>query len=341
MYAANEIILFLCDSDTGSKEHIEARQIIKAFLSNFAEMHSAQNMGALRQEIQNNLWKAAGVKEGQKDFSNISQEQIRVMVGSALFQLFLGTDFVFENDEKEALLGLFGVLPALLGAPSWAHWFFAGFYFERLTLVRFLKIRKAFIRNRGKAQMIEFVHFCNDNNISVSDALNSITLIFIVAAFIGIDTPIWFGIEKFRNDAQKYGELYRKDKSAFLKESVRVLGMKPGTTSYVLAEDIKLNIANQERTVYKGTAMLIMTGQCNRDVEIFGGAQQSFEYANSFDPTRENLDKIIAWNAVEEFIMSKDEETAPRQCPGHDVALFIMSMIMDMMAPKGVNVADV
>eukprot|EP01084_Bolivina_argentea_P026528 49349_1 len=323
---------------TGSKEHNEARQIIKAFLSDFQALHAGKNLGSLKEEIQNNLWDAVGLKKGEKNFSNITKDQIRVMVGTALFQLFLGTDFKFEADEQKALLGLFSLVPALLGAASWGHFLLGGFYFERATLERFLKIRKAFIRNKHKKQMIEFVKFCNEKQISVSEALNSITIIFIVAAFIGIDTPIWFGIEKFRSDAQMYVEQYNKDKYAFVKESVRVLGMKPGTTSYVLAEDIKLNIAEKERTIYKGTTMLIMTGQCNRDPEIFGGDEKTFEYANTFDPGRPNLDQILSWNGVEEFIMSKNEDVAPRQCPGHDVALFIITMIMDMMIKPDMNV---
>ena len=318
-------------SSTGSKKHLEGRNLLKLFLSGFK---TKGHDNALTQRIQSNLWASIcdGEQSKKKTFANVTREEIQTMVSSALFMLFLDIDFKMNADEKGAVLTLYARKLGLI-VPNGISFLLGGFKLEREYLSQFMAIRKAFIRGKDTEKMIKFVHYCDEHKLDVSTALNTVTSTFIVAALGGTETPIWFAIEKFREDSRKYGDLYSRNKIAFIKESVRYLGFNPGVTSYVLPKDMKLRVAGKDRTFYEGTNVLIQMGLCNRDVTIFGGEEESFEYADSFDPTRENLDKILSWNAMEEYVMTKDEKAAPRQCPGHDMALFVAILILDMFQP--------
>ena len=46
----------------------------------------------------------------------------------------------------------------------------------------------------------------------------------------------------------------------------------------------------------EGTQTLVLLGHCNHDIDICGTTDKydRFNYANSFDPDRPNLDKILA-----------------------------------------------
>ena len=257
------------------------------------------------------------------------------MVATVLFKLFLNSGFEINTREREAVNDLYDPGKGVKGLvlPNWLGFTCGGWKAERDFLSHFMTIRRAFIRGKDSKQMIEFVHYCNEHELDVSTALNTLTSGFILAALLGAITPIWFGINKFREDPGKYGKLYRNNKIAFIKESVRYIGLNPGVTSYVLPKDIKLKVANKQRTFYKGTNVLIQIGHCNRDIDIFGGDDKTFEYADTFDPTRENLDKILSWNGLEEHVTAQNEKAAPRHCPGHDMALFVAILILDMFQP--------
>eukprot|EP00938_MAST-03A_sp_MAST-3A-sp1_P003683 g3683.t1 len=68
----------------------------------------------------------------------------------------------------------------------------------------------------------------------------------------------------------------------------------------------------------------------NRDVGIFGGKSQDRSYADKFDPTRENLDRILSWNGVESEVA---KHNAPRGCPGHDLSQALTKDVVGHVLP--------
>ena len=79
-----------------------------------------------------------------------------------------------------------------------------------------------------------------------------------------------------------------------------------------------------------GTPQQMTIATANRDVGIFGGKSQDRSYADKFDPTRENLDRILSWNGVESEVA---KHNAPRGCPGHDLSQALTKDVVSHVLP--------
>eukprot|EP00466_Bigelowiella_natans_P019697 jgi/Bigna1/82246/fgenesh1_pg.89_\ len=125
--------------------------------------------------------------------------------------------------------------------------------------------------------------------------------------------------------------LYKKDKLRYLKESAR---LQPPVTSvtHTVAEDKKVSMGNglEPVAVAKGTTVQVIIATANSDPAVFGGKYRSKKYAETFDPSRENLDKIVSWNGVEMSVQSRE---GPRWCLGHDLSLDVATKILDYILP--------
>merc|ERR1711918_227463 len=136
--------------------------------------------------------------------------------------------------------------------------------------------------------------------------------------------------------------MYLADKVAFLKESAR---LNPPVGGIVLPSHMDVDVTVDGDLA--GTRLKFSAGEdgalwipnANKDPKVFGGASQSVEYAFKFDPTRENLDKIMTWNGLLDDIergwapVPGTKGYPPRACPGAIFAIQMVEKVVDYFLP--------
>merc|ERR1719242_1601693 len=103
--------------------------------------------------------------------------------------MFLGIDFKLEPEEKAAVLKMFRGLVGMV-LPGWFTALAGGCWLERRSLADFMKIRRILLRGKDSKQMIDFVHFCDENNLDLSDSVNVVASVIIIAAASGTNMPV-------------------------------------------------------------------------------------------------------------------------------------------------------
>jgi len=99
-------------------------------------------------------------------------------------------------------------------------------------------------------------------------------------------------------------------------------------------EPLKLTIGGKEVDVPIGTPIHCSIVNANRDPGLFGGPGKNPEYAEQFDPDRENLDQFMTFNGVEKLIVENEfTKRPPRSCPGHDFSLKLLRFVTDRFKP--------
>jgi len=129
-------------------------------------------------------------------------------------------------------------------------------------------------------------------------------------------------------------QLFWENPESFVIEAARLY---PGVAGM-------LTINNKHRTLTLGNGRVVEApaGQefytwnsaGNIDPTVFGGPQQSQEYARQFHPDRQNLTKMLTWNAELDRILACESTAgcpgagAARPCPGTRLALKISIEVM-------------
>ena len=137
-------------------------------------------------------------------------------------------------------------------------------------------------------------------------------------------------IARIRSDPNRYVEMYERDPQSFILEQARI---DPPVTSYSSLTRSVTDVYIWPYGTLKapiGTPQQMTIATANRDVKFFGGKSKSRSYADEFDPTRENLDKILSWNGVESEVAKGN---APRGCPGHDLSQNLAKEVVGHILP--------
>jgi len=259
----------------------------------------------------------------------------RALIQCNVMLLILLND-TFNESESEALLSLINGGTLFLILPSWFNFLLGGYHFERTMIPTHHKIKEAFTRNYQHENMVKFYQKCRElgyDRYDVPELLNMVVTTLLIAGFFAVGSPMEYGLNLFRKDKEHYFDnLYKDNKKSYTKECVR-LGHTLSSVPYILRESETFTIGKKEEIVVpSNTAMLMISTQCNLDKTVFGDdTNESWQYSNRFDPNRENLNKMISFNGMETYLDSKNELKAPRQCPGHDLALYTIQLSIDII----------
>ena len=322
-----------------SIKHQQQRHLIKLFLGNlhnFSKTH--QSLDDIKHKI------SSSITTNNMNYDNIKREDMQIMIAN-LLMCIMTNGGILDKKAEDAVKYIFKVgLPTVAMDNITTFTLGCGYKLEREYLRNFMILKRCFIDNGkkyNKDAMDKLVKYCNENELNVSESLSTMISMYIIAGIAGINQPLWETIKLFRDaeNGHNYMIQYKKNKTNFNKEVVRYVGQP--SVGFILNKDKEFTIKNEQVTIPKDTQILVLLGHCNRDIDIFGTRENDddhkddkydrFNYANSFDPTRPNLDQILAWNGLESAVKSQDEEIAPRGCPGHDISLYIMSMITDIL----------
>lgn len=179
--------------------------------------------------------------------------------------------------------------------------------------------------------------------MDMEERLHELVAVFLFAGFGGTSVYVQSTVERIRRDPDTMVPLYLNDKVAFLKESARLappvgglLGRSGQDGSFVLTDG---DFAGQTLEYKKGDEIMLWIPTANKDPNVFGGPEKSIAYAYKFDPTRENLNKIMTWNGDLEDIERGwappgTEGHAPRHCPGAIVAIQLCEKLVDFFLPQ-------
>ena len=355
---------------TNTKEHLFSRGFFMAFLTpvfetirdsnnsnnnnnsstfnqEFDEIY-APRMAKLMESIRAEMI-ARGVKDGTsetdkeliEDVISSKQRQISRMAIHMLLFLFFWDEKQYtyvdlekgdktEGDIDRLIDNILDSWPALV-LPTITYLPLAGIVIgQQKSLAEALRdLRNLFVENQNAPTMQSFIRYCDANDANVEEALYSLVSTIVIAAFLGLDESIAFGFKLFYQDFEKYNhEMFMQDKNRFIKEIIRYLGVRPGTNTLLLKQEQTLTIRGKNYKIPKNTPIMLLIGRANRDTTMFG------DDVDSINPNRKGLDSnLLSWNGKEEYIISPDKEIqkkAPRFCPGHDVALFMISSVLEM-----------
>lgn len=154
---------------------------------------------------------------------------------------------------------------------------------------------------------------------------------YLFAGLLGTTELATSAFSRLRSHPALYGPMWQRDPVAFLVECAR-LNPPVSSVTALLDTDRELYVgvgwadmfggyeAGGHKVLYpKGTPVQMLISQANRDSSVFGHT------ANQFDPTRSTLGRVLSWNGVE---MNVRERTAPRGCPGHDLAIDVARVLI-------------
>merc|ERR1739841_474477 len=123
-----------------------------------------------------------------------------------------------------------------------------------------------------------------------------------------------------------------------MKESARI-NPPVGGIVYAHRKDATLGRTSGRKpninvTVKNGDLAFLWILSANTDPSVFGGKEKSSDYAFSFDPSRDNLGKIVSWNGLMDdlengWAVPGTPRHAPRGCPGAIFALQMCTKVVE------------
>jgi len=254
-------------------------------------------------------------------------EVVYQAVGEVMF--FLATGGSLTKDERSAFVDC--VKNPFIFFPSWFNFLLNGHYFERKNLHSYYTLLQAFSRYEdGAALHAAFI--AADNKKSREEVLKFITVVFCAAGGPAPSKLAFTVIEKLWTDKEINVPLFKKNPHNFIKECARLDKVVP-TVNVLATNEIANEIEksfktnNKHITIPENTPIHCSLVNANRDETIFQNPDQ-------FLPDRPDLNKLLAWNGVEEDIMNPDKNKRPiRYCPGHDLSLDIIQYIAERFLP--------
>jgi len=135
-------------------------------------------------------------------------------------------------------------------------------------------------------------------------------------------------------------ELFWKGPRSFVIESARLYPAVAGM-ALLANEDRTLTFGNgRKHELKKGDFVQNWNAAANVDPTVFGGPGKSEAYARKFDPSRENLERMMTWNGeLGEILACKTTVGCPgaaRPCPGTRLALHTATEVTKFFA-KGMG----
>eukprot|EP01062_Namystynia_karyoxenos_P039239 TRINITY_DN28546_c0_g1_i1.p1 TRINITY_DN28546_c0_g1~~TRINITY_DN28546_c0_g1_i1.p1 ORF type:complete len:468 (+),score=150.67 TRINITY_DN28546_c0_g1_i1:86-1489(+) len=187
----------------------------------------------------------------------------------------------------------------------------------------------------------EFARRAEERGMDPEARLHELVCVVLFAGYGGTSSYTTATVARIRSDPQRYVPMYKRDRQAFLKESARLEPPVGGLVFKVTrSETVTLGgeLSGVEAKFRKGGLAVGWIPCANKDPAVFGGAEKSEGYALAFDPTRENLDKIMTWNGLLQDIEAGHAPPgtpghAPRACPGAIFALQMAEKVVDYFLP--------
>lgn len=188
-----------------------------------------------------------------------------------------------------------------------------------------------------------FVALSDERGYDTETRLTELTAILMFAGFGGTSAYAVSTLDRIRSDPAYYVPLYKKDRVAFLKESAR-LNPPVGGMVVNAHKDVHVSLdgdmSGKKLDVDAGQLGVMWIPNANKDVHVFGGPNKDEEYAFKFDPSRENLDKIMTWNGLLDDIengwapVPGTKGHSPRACPGAIFAIQMVEKVVDHFLPN-------
>lgn len=157
---------------------------------------------------------------------------------------------------------------------------------------------------------------------------------YLFAGLLGTTSLATSAFNRLRSHPALYGPMWQRDPISFLVECAR-LDPPVSSVTALLDNDRELYVgvgyadmfggheAGGHKVLFpKGTPIQMLITQANRDSSVFGHT------ANQFDPTRSTLGHVLSWNGLE---MNVRERSAPRGCPGHDLAIDVTRVLITQL----------
>lgn len=191
---------------------------------------------------------------------------------------------------------------------------------------------------RGSKIGKNFMTMAEERGMDKEARLHELCAVLLFAGYGGTSQYVTATMDRIRSDPALYVPLYLKNKVAFLKESARIAPPVGGMV-FVMEREATAKFYG-ERTgetmhLEPGDLGVMWLPNANKDRNVFGGPERSEDYANKFDPTRDNLDKLLTWNGLLDDIergFTTDLSAkghAPRPCPGAIFALQMCEKVVD------------
>jgi cytochrome P450 len=186
-----------------------------------------------------------------------------------------------------------------------------------------------------------FMTLASEKGMNTTERLHELTAVLMFAGVGGTSSYTVSTIKLLRSNPERYVPLYLANKSAFLKEAAR-LYPPVGGLAIVAREGRSVpmsgDLAGLNLTFTPGEIGGAWIPSANTDPAVFGGAERSATYAQSFDPQRDNLNKIMTWNGMLDdiergFAPPGTPGHAPRACPGAIFALQMCEKLVDYFLP--------
>jgi hypothetical protein len=145
---------------------------------------------------------------------------------------------------------------------------------------------------------------------------------FLFAGLLGTENLVSGLLERIRenNDRPEHYELWNVNPTKYILEHAR---LKPPVTSVtsLLTKDTNITLYDNHTIMLKaGTTNQLALSVANKDPLIWGGKYNSIRRANEFDPTRDNLHKVLSWNGP---------EGSPRRCPAYHLSMSIAKLFVN------------
>lgn len=165
----------------------------------------------------------------------------------------------------------------------------------------------------------------NYQYMDINETIMQMTDGFLFAGLIGTEHLVTHLLNRIHNEHND--NLWEKNTTAFILEHAR---LDPPVTSVttLLNNDMHLITLNKNKniTIKARTRNQVGLSTANRDPTIWGGRYHSEKKALIFDPSRENLDRVMSWNGPVSHVKFG---SAPRGCPAYNLSLSIAESMVD------------
>ena len=304
---------------TGTEKHRKSRELVFRALTVFSDLHKdKKELKNLAKYLKHTIIPST---------KNINLSQIKRVTANALFYCITGGEL--NENEKTAIEAFISIGAGFNLIPSYIHFLLGGYMMERQLAGQYTVAVDAFLRKLNSKAINYIVKQANEYKMDLNIALRTVVMPFLIAGVAGTSGLASVVCDRIRRNPKRYIAMYKTNKLKFIKECAR-LETNPSAITVHLKEDANLEIGGKERFVPKGTPLICVMTAPHRDKKIFG------QNAQSFDPNRENLDAILQWNSIEGGWNPNGSENdsiplGVRSCPGHNLAQFIVELIVDNM----------
>lgn len=224
--------------------------------------------------------------------------------------------------------------------PGWFNFLLFGGYMERKVNEALYTMRDAMFRDKGAGYhaAVRMGYLTRGGAIRMEES-ETLRLIVSVFAIAGAAVPaklLAAILKRIHSDPTEMRVLYARDPIVFIKECAR---LDPAVFWVNLISHKTENIGHVE--IPPGTPVHLYIPFANLDADQFGPNPLNFSpFPNNGEDPHERLGKIMTWNGLEKGF-EDGNSPYPRACPGHDVAILALKLIVDHYLPQIAPAKDI